>query len=155
MDLGSILLGVALLIVVLIYVGRPFVQGHVSRRETMTEREGLEAQKAALLEQIRILDFEHETGKVPDDEHGKQRARLMQQATAILKELDDLAPALASNGSAARIESEIEAAVAGIRGGQDGPVRAPKQGDGRFCSQCGNPRDARDKFCAYCGFSFA
>jgi ribosomal protein L32 len=83
----------------------------------MTEREALQAQKDALVEQIRILDFEHETAKMPDDEYERQRTQLLREAAFILKRLDALVPASveATNGSAARADREIEAAIAALR----------------------------------------
>ena len=155
MDIGSILLGIALLVIVAVYVGRPFLRARGTQRETMTEREGLAAQKAALLEQIRTLDFEHETGKMPDAEHRQQRTRLLNEAATIMKQLDDLAPVPARNGSPARIEADVEAAIAAIRAWNRDNTRAREHGNGRFCTQCGKPRDAGNKFCAHCGFRFA
>lgn len=183
-SLGSILLGLALLVLIALYVGRPFLQDRLRDDGEMSDREALLAQKEALLEQIRLLDFEHETGKMPDEEHGRQRAHLVQQATAILRQLDALASAQPTNGAPGHIEQEIETAIAGLRNAPDdagapdqieaavqdlrratpanetsaAPVQATNGGErppGRFCAQCGNPRDAGDKFCAYCGFRFA
>ncbi len=182
-SLGSILLGLALLFLIALYVSRPFLQGRRRADADISDREALLAQKDALLERIRLLDFEHETGKMPDGEHRRQRAQLVQEAAAVLKQLDALEPAQATNGAPGRIEQEIEAAIASVRKGPDSanapeqieaavqnlrrptpsteaaaPAQAAnggEQGAGRFCSQCGNPRDAGDKFCAYCGFRFA
>lgn len=182
-SLGSILLGLALLFLIALYVGRPFLQARLYDDEELSEHDALLAQKEALLEQIRILDFEHETGKMPGEEHQQQRAQLVQQAAAVLKQLDALEPVQASNGAPSRVEQEIEAAIAGLRNVPDtagapdpieaavqnlrgaaattdssaAPVREANDGAGKaqhFCSQCGNPRDAGDKFCAYCGSRF-
>ena len=177
MGIGSILLAIALLFLVALFVGRPFLQGQPGRQETMTELEALQAQKEALLEQIRILDFEHDTGKMPGEEHAQQRAQLLQEAAAVLKALDKLAPDPVTNGSATRVEREVEAAIAAMRrvphatppeGETESQIEAAvqsmrhqvqqpngPQAAGRFCSQCGNPREPGDKFCAYCGFGFA
>lgn len=183
-SLGSILLGLALLFLIALYVSRPFLQGRLRADAEMSDREALLAQKDALLEQIRLLDFEHETGKMPDGEYRRQRDQLVQQAAAILKQLDALEPAQATNGAPSRVEQEIEAAIASARKAPDSAgtpeqieaavqnlrrtapandasaatAQAANGGEktvGRFCSQCGNPRDAGDKFCAYCGFRFA
>lgn len=183
-SLGSILLGLALLFVIALYVSRPFLQSRLHHEEAMTDHQALLAQKEALLEQIRLLDFEYETGKMPEQEHQRQRAQLVQQAAAVLKQLDALVPVQVSNGGPVRVEQEIEAAIAGLRNTPDSadtpaqieaavqnlrraapandastvPAQTANGGaqtTGRFCSQCGNPRDAGDKFCAYCGFRFA
>jgi len=190
MAIGSYLLGFALLLIVALYVGRPFLQGYTAGSETMSEREALQAQKEGLLEQIRVLDFEYETGKIPDEEHAEQRAILLQEAAATLRALDNLTPGGAKNGAVTPADRDIEAAIAAMRhtppraapqgatagdaeieaavqqmrsqspAGAAGPVSgeapngAPKP-SGRFCAQCGNPRESDDKFCAYCGTQFA
>ncbi len=115
MATGSILLGVALLLLVALYVGRPFLLNHNARRESLGQREALELQKEALLEQIRLLDFEYETGKMPQEEHGQQRTRLLYEAAAVLKALDNLAPAGPTNGAPAAVDADIEKAIAALR----------------------------------------
>jgi hypothetical protein len=194
---GSILLGVALMLVVALYVGRPFLRGKGEQQEALSAREALLAHKEALLDQIRTLDFELETGKMPEEEYQRQRAPLLQEAASVLKELDDLAAEQPGNGAtrhAARdVEDDIEAAIAAARATQtasdqaetpaaqdseleieaavrqlrrtsssNGVATKPRAQEpvsqttgGRFCSKCGNPREAGDKFCAYCGASFA
>lgn len=204
MGIGSLLMSAALALIVALFVGRPFLKGQLERREALSMREALLAQKDALLEQIRTLDFEYETGKMPDDEYHRQRAFFMQEATAVLKELDTIAAGEKGKGAAQPIprdvETDVEAAIAAARGTSPvtqtpqahapggatqkadeieaavrqlrsavstngeaqpavsrsaSPELPPSRTAGRFCSQCGNPRDAGDKFCAYCGFRFA
>lgn len=185
---GSILLGVALLLVVALILARPFFMARY-RQEAFTEREALEAQKEALLAQIRELDFDHETGKLPDEVHKQRRTELVGEAAAVLQQLDDLKPAKEQDDGKvpAGTEEEIEAAVSRLRrvraaapvaegGGPDEIEDAvarlrgkPAEGNGaageeerpaaekgpRYCPQCGQPRDAGDKFCAYCGHHFS
>jgi hypothetical protein len=119
MSIGSILLSGALLLIVALYVGRPFLRDQFRRRESMDERQSLTLQKEALLEQIRILDFELETGKMPEEEHARQRAQLLHEAADVLKALDRLGAAEQVNGSGARadftVDREIEAAIAAAR----------------------------------------
>lgn len=191
MGIGSILMGIGLMFVVALYVGRPFLKGQPERREAFSKEEALLAQKEALLAQIRVLDFEVETGKMPDDEYQRQRSHLLQTAASVLRDLDRLgADPTTGNGvtvrGAADVEADIEAAIAAARRAsqegstgaeagadraaeieaavqrlrqvepaQDGAQATGKITAGRFCSQCGNPRDAGDRFCAYCGFRFA
>lgn len=188
MGIGSFLLGFALLLIVALYVGRPFLQGYTAGSETLSEREALQVQKEGLLEQIRLLDFEHETGKIPDEEHSEQRAALLHEAAAVLKALDNLA-VRGVKEPASPPAQDIEAAIAAVRQNPHS-VRTPAAGDieieaavqqmrrprsdvnrqstpvaasngtsapavnGRFCANCGKPREAADRFCAYCGSQF-
>lgn len=191
MTVGMIFLGLALLIIVVAYIARPFwMPNSVPVEPAVTRDEALEAEKAVLLDQIRALDFDLETGKIPADVHQAQRARLVAQAAALLQQLDQAddrleavtvwqpaTPAEAATPAPAGIEAEIEAALARIRQAratqpvaeagalspQPATVAAvpavaalvpPTNGAGRFCAQCGQPRESEDRFCAYCGHRF-
>lgn len=137
---GSLLLGIALLLVVGLVVVRPLLSpsgeeatfAHAS--DPVTMRQALETQKDALLEQIRDLDFDRETGKVPEDRYRQRREALTAEAAAIFRRLDALAPAAnrarpapAEAGDKVILEdevipknesipeNEIEAAVARLR----------------------------------------
>jgi hypothetical protein len=177
---GSILLGLALLIVVGLFVARPFLLAVNERTEVINGRQALEAQKEAMLDQIRDLDFDHDTGKVPAAKYQQVRAHLVAEAANILRQLERLTPGDTTEGSgtADRLSDEIEMAVArlrrqsvrGIEEDVEVAVRNVRRqaaaGNGtqreqqamaavQFCPQCGNRRDAGDKFCAHCGHGFA
>lgn len=162
MTAGSILLGIALLAAVVLYLTHPFWGADdQARRQRQTQRDLLLEQKEALLAQIRTLDFDHETGKLPPEYHAVQRAELMAEATAVLQQLDAL------SGRRPVVDDAIEAAVARARRRQ--PVaddaieaavasarrrRVPVAANGhaaRFCPQCGTAVAKGDKFCAACG----
>lgn len=149
MTTGSILLGVALLILVVLFVARPLLQRMVPAQAPRTNRQHLLAQKEAVLTEIMSLDFDYETGKVPAEIYQPQRAEMVAEAAIILQQLDAL-PAVET------IDDEIEAAIAQLR--QHVPaIQTPVvtavtgNGHGRFCTQCGSPTDPGDKFCAHCG----
>lgn len=173
MTIGSVLLGLALLVLVVMYVARPLLAGSRLRRprkrSRANDRRGLLAQKEALLAQIHELDFDFETGKVPEADYRQEREELMSQATAVLKEIDRLEGEIEAGAAAGREEvdaarrsdrdAEIEAAVARLRESTPAvasEIAAKEQahagnGRARYCSQCGQPTDPDDKFCAHCG----
>lgn len=111
MTTGSILLGVALLVAVGLFVARPFLRPATIRRTDFSSRQALEAQKEATLAQIRELDFDHETGKVPEEEYQTLRQKLLAEAASIFKELDALQPAVRRSEAA----DDMEAAIARLR----------------------------------------
>ena len=162
MSIGSILFGFSLVILVGLFLSRPFLVAPAREKRVRKGRHLLLVEKEALLEQIRSLDFEHETGTLPTEIYEAQREALVQETAVILKKLDT---APAGNGQAATLDTEIEAAVAQIRGwqpaGQPAEVAAaaaapagiipPPLNGGGFCPQCGNPADRDDKFCSTCG----
>ncbi len=148
MTIGSTLIGVALVLLVGLYLARPFLKREIISDHPATRREQLLNEKEAILTQIQQLDFDVDTGKIPSEVHQSQREEMVAEAAQILKALDELE----SHPSA--IDAEIEAAVARIRQGDTAvaePVSAARNGKGGYCSQCGSPTDAGDKFCTNCG----
>ncbi len=165
MTLGSILLATALLLLVGVIVMRPLLATEQRRVLRMTERERLSAEKSALLTQIRALDFDYETGTLPEDTYQRERLILMQDAANTLRLLDGL-PELES------VDARIEAAVAALRGrsepasvngtalaeNSERQTSAVVEDDGAiaeikaaFCPQCGEKVMNKDKFCRSCG----
>jgi hypothetical protein len=147
MTTGSILLTIALLIVLLLYVVRPFFAS-TTITEQQTSRQKLLAQKDSLLEQIHTLDFYHTTGKLPDDVYDPQRAHLVREAAVVLQKLE-----ATTMDSVDDVETAIETAVARLRHSPpQTPTRTVKTPNpGGYCSQCGEPIAADDNFCAVCG----
>lgn len=165
MATGAILLGIALLVLTGLFIARPFLRPMEEDGE-LTEYQLLQVEKEHLLDQIQMLDFDHDTGKLPTEVHQVQRERLMAQATAVLQAIDQAsgdataAPLPAeTTPDATDIDIEIEAAIARIRRQRNQPAKtavaptsaAATNGHVRFCPQCGTPTDSGDKFCASCG----
>ncbi len=177
--IGSLLLALALLVVVALVVARPFLFAPPSPAQVTRSRgEELEAEKEQLLAQIRGLDFDHETGKIPDAEYQQTRERLLVEAAALLQQIDSLEPASKTRPEKAAVDeieaaiglrrrqraaADIEAAIAqrraqgqGVASRQRAAVVAGnghggEAGGRAFCPQCGQPHDEGDRFCAYCG----
>ncbi|NLF64293.1 MAG: zinc ribbon domain-containing protein [Chloroflexi bacterium] len=177
--IGSLLLALALLVVVGLVVVRPFLFAPPSSAQlARSKRDRLEAEKEQILAQIRALDFDYETGKMPDAEYGQTRERLLVEAAALLQQIDSLEPvsdartedagldeieAAIAERRKQRAAADIEAAIARRRA-QSQPVASRQRaavvaGNGHggeaggpaFCPQCGQPHDEGDRFCAYCG----
>lgn len=140
--IGSILLGLALLIVVALFLLRPFLKTP-PQAEAVSQRQELLVRKGAIMEAIRALDFDHDTGKLPDEEYEQQRAALMSEAAATLKALDEMPASPADED----VYAQIEAAVSRIRVQRAGTAGAPAQ----FCAHCGQRLEPGDNFCASCG----
>ena len=174
MTIGSVLLGLALLVLVGLYIARPLMAPSAEIRQRESRYNDLLAAKESYLIQIRDLDFDYQTGKVPEEEYESQRAELMADATEILKMIDEIegaammvSPEPQSNQSAASIEdidSDIEAAILRIRHTHQAPgtveyepetaeaaASSERGGEVKFCPQCGKSTDPNDKFCVNCG----
>jgi RNA polymerase subunit RPABC4/transcription elongation factor Spt4 len=169
MDLGSIFLGLALLLVTVFIVARPILLGaHDRERAARGEADALLFRRERLLIQLRDLDFDHATGKIADDDYAAQRAGLVAEGVEVLKALDTLGLSAApSNGAAGSPEDEIEAAIAQARGlaplppdeAVEAAVRAARQtapaapaaATARACGNCGAGVQPDDRFCPKCG----
>ncbi len=158
MATGSILLGIALLILVGLFLARPLLQASRQEQKRFSHRQTLLAEKDAILDQIRDLDFDHDTGKMPDEIHERQRAQLMENAAAILQQLEQVDGSASDRPDAVEsdVDAAIEAAVTQVRQGkpkqkQAKQVRASGPTQAGFCPNCGKPFDADDNFCVSCG----
>lgn len=169
MDIGSILLILAVLIPVALYIARPLMER--SATEVTSEEHqysALLAERDRILNAIQELDFDHTLGKIPDDIYPAQRANLMRAGADILRQIDiydgdtgerDVDDRIEAAIDTARVErktavrladpdDEIEALIAQRR-------RSQKENDqpktGGFCPQCGNCVQEGDQFCPKCG----
>jgi hypothetical protein len=149
MDLGSILLILALIFAVAAFVARPLFERATKSAENTapTSLDGLAAQRESILIELRDLDFEHSTGKMSDDEYTVQRYRLVTKGAEILQALDN-----AQGAVPAAVEDEIEQMIAARRKGQG---KTPAAVAVAACPKCGQSVLPQDKFCAHCGAKLA
>jgi len=150
MDIGSLLLGFALLVGVAFFVVRPLIEKQGLKEKRPGAVEALVTQRDMLLNALRDLDFDHATGKIADEDYAPQRARLAAEGAAVLKQLDVMRvtsraqdKALRHRQAPASMDDAIEAAVAARR-------RSPVV-ESIVCHQCGASAQAADKFCPRCG----
>ncbi len=111
MDIGSLLLALALVVAVAAFVARPLLQRNSAR--PFAASDDLVAQREAVLIELRDLDFDHATGKIGDDDYAAQRARLTAKGVEIFRALDARRPA--ADGD------DIEKAIAARRRGESRP----------------------------------
>jgi len=150
MDLGSMLLGLAVLILVGAFLLRPVLQPSPAGPPPGSRRlSELQAERDRILDLLRDMDLDSTMGKLLPEDYRVQREALAMRGAAVLRQIDE------SGGSAQEPsrpsashdpEAELEAAVRRLRSRQpDG--KAP----GQFCGQCGAGLQADDRFCANCG----
>lgn len=175
MDIGAIFFILAVVALVAMYIGRPFVQRR-GRRATREDHEvsALMAEYDRAVNTLQELDFDHELGKVPAADYPHQRAELLATGAGLLRKLDALTLPSSNNGSGAvgedkDVESRLEAAVASRRAdAAQNRATAPldddeleamvasrrkqrKEKSAGFCPKCGKPILASDRFCPSCG----
>jgi hypothetical protein len=163
MDLTSTFIGLAVFVAVLAFVLRPLVVGPSSQgaQRQSGRRSALARQmdqRAALLERrnvtyaaIRDLDFELATGKISEADHTQQRAELMKEGVALLKQLDRL--------EAAQSQDPLEAAISAMRRGEESQVpqlqAEPAANGHHTCPSCQSQVSHGDRFCGVCGTTLA
>jgi hypothetical protein len=180
MDIGSILLILALMILVGVYILRPVMERKsVLVTEEDRSESALLAERDRILDAIQELDFDHTMGKIPAEEYPMQRAQLLQRGADILRQLDTTQDAVPSNDADVRLEAVIsarravpvmangeepsqppapQAAPAGLPSSDDeledliSARRSSNQGKAAgFCHRCGQAIQQNDHFCANCG----
>lgn len=174
MELGAILLILALSLLVAFFVAQPFFERRAMKLVSPEEHQVsmLLAERDRLINALQELDFDHTLGKIPAEDYPPMRADLLRQAADALRNLDQLTPA--SSKAAPKpvsAEEQIEAEVATRRsdaaiGPQNPAPAAPedqieeliaarraarKEKTAGFCSKCGKPLLKSDKFCPSCG----
>jgi len=174
MELGSIFLLLAVIVLVGLYLYTPFMARTRRVTEESYEVSTLLAERDRVINSLQELDFDNSLGKIPADEYAPQRALLLQKGADILRKLDELTLADSSptrrgvKGDAdaeARIEKEVSARRA------DSPAKAAELSDddvesmlaarrnqrkeksAGFCPKCGKPVLVTDRFCPSCGKS--
>ena len=176
MELGAILLILALVLLVAFFVAQPFLERRAVKLVSAEEHQAsaLMADRDRLITTLQELDFDHTLGKIPAEDYPHMRGELLQHAADVLRQLDAIAPANgkgATKQSAAedRVEAEVAArrADAAITPGEtalaveDDEIEeliaarraARKETSAGFCSKCGKPLMKSDKFCPSCGKS--
>jgi len=170
MDIGSILLGLALLIAVAFIVAQPFIEPRREQVAEAGEADQLRQQRDKLLVTLRDLDFDHALGKIQTEDYTPLRAGLVAEGAAVLKQLEALGqsqpqPVASDKDWDAKIEQAIvarrkahPAATGAVCPSCNAPVKAgdrfcPRCGVAldRRCPQCGTVAQAGDRFCAKCG----
>lgn len=168
MDLGAILLLLALFLGVGLYLAAPLV-GDTVRRATEGNQEisSLMAERDRVINALQELDFDYKLGKIPEEDYPGQRLELLERGAAILKKLDDLTPAALSSGKAGSAQARLEKAAAARRADastegeplSDDEIESMlasrrkerKSKSAGFCPHCGKPILVSDRFCPSCG----
>lgn len=86
MDLGSLLLFVALLVICGLYVTRPLLAD--PDEDLNPELANLQAERQRVLEALLELDADWEMGKVPEEIYQPQRQQLLAEGAATLRALE-------------------------------------------------------------------
>lgn len=159
MEIGAIFILLALLILVALYLAQPYLERHATLvSESEQELSALLAERDHTINALKELEFDHELGKVPEEDYPSQRAALLKRGAEALRRLDAyhaggdvgkraedrVENAIDAYQDAPQAEDDLEAMIAARRSKRKG------RSDG-FCPNCGHPILSSDKFCTGCG----
>ncbi len=175
MDIAAIFFTLAVITLVGMYIGQPYIQRR-GRRATHEDHEysALMAEYDRAVNTLQELDFDNALGKVPVEDYPRQRAELLAKGADLLRKLDAFQPSLSSIGKETMeqgkdAESRMEAAVASRRADATAQRAAAvlddddlesmiasrrktrKEKSAGFCPKCGKPILVSDRFCPSCG----
>ena len=180
MDIGSIFLLLALVILVVFFIGQPFFNRRaVSARPVSPTRQQtsvLQAERERVIQALQELDFDYSLGKVPEEDYPAQRNALLQHGAEVLQKLDALQPQPPARQASDRLEEalaarrtalsqatpemssaeeneDLEALISARRRARNGS--APREKSVGFCPQCGKSIQKSDRFCPKCGTELA
>jgi len=169
MDLGSIFLILAVVVLVGLYIARPLLSGSSVAVSALDQKtSALLAERDRVLDALQELDSDHQLGKIPEEDYPHQRNMLLTQGAEFLRQLDEISPRQKSTKGSDLIEAAIKARKVDQANGNGEKRRtgAPddeletliaarkrdlKETTGGFCPQCGHSLKMSDKFCSKCG----
>lgn len=128
MQISTLLIGIALLVVAVYFVSRPFLEKN--KKGAKAAASGVPSgQREAVLSALHALDFDFKTGKISEEDYQPLRAQLMVEAAQYM-ELDK------------KDDEQLEALI---------QSRRKTQSKQASCPSCGKKIVLGDTFCSLCG----
>jgi hypothetical protein len=152
MDVGSILVILAMFILVAGFLARPLLEKRgFSVTQSSRHLSELQTERDKILLILQELDMDHAMGKIPTEDYESQRPGLIARGAAILREIDELGGSVFAPASVKATSEEgqdLEAIM------EKEILRRRKRSSVEpvaFCTKCGNRILAGDRFCTHCG----
>jgi hypothetical protein len=128
MDIGSILILFALLLLVGLYIARPILEGKSSSTVNSEEhdRSALLAERDRMINALQELEFDYALGKIPEGDYPVQRAQMLHYGAEILRKLDAHSPPSPGAAQKEKVSAEdrLEAAIVRRRKAQSAATAA-------------------------------
>ena len=100
-----------------------------------TEWDLLIRKKEVVLGNIQDLDFEHQCGKLSDEDYNKLRTELAGEAAGVIEAIDEIESA-----------QDLDALIR-----RETSARKSRVSKSHICPQCGHGNPKKNQFCADCG----
>ncbi len=127
MNIAAILIGLGMLGISVPFLIQPFRQKHTKNAKNTKTPAQREEDRIAALSALRDLDFDHQIGKVIDEDYVPVRAQLLAEAAEHFQQQEEE-------------EDKLEALI-----------QARRASKGANCEQCGTSMEPGQRFCAKCG----
>lgn len=135
MSIGAILIGAAMMVLTMPFVINPLLNPKQNDQPAL-DNEELDIpgdRYSELLLAIRDLEFDHQIGKITEEDYSGLRDTLLAQAAIALE---------AQEKHDAELDAQLEQAI---------QLRREKKSMSRVCSHCGMTLEPNDRFCRACG----
>jgi hypothetical protein len=158
MDLGSVFIISALLLLTIFFVFRPFSEPASQKPANGDDILRLIEERERILTDLRELDFDFNMGKIPAEDYPSIRERLMHQGADILRKIDQFPDQY-------HALPQVDESLSELTPGEDTPDplfdtietkiaerrRARQEKAAGFCPRCGSPIFKSDAYCWKCG----
>jgi len=128
MQISSLLIAVALLVIAVYFVSRPLLEKNKSGVKAAS-KDAQPGQREAVLAALRDLDFDFKTGKISEEDYQPLRAQLIGEAAQYME-------------SEKKDDEQLEALI---------QSRRKTQSRQATCPSCGKKIVLGDSFCSTCG----
>jgi len=144
MDLGSLLLALAVIIPIGVLISRPFLQKNssdmlITEEVNVKETSALFTERERLFNMLQELEFDYTSGKIPPEDYAAQRNGLLIQGAEILRRLD-----ATFKPETTDLDARIEEMITAHR-----EMRSANSTS--VCPRCGKSIQPTDRFCSKCG----
>jgi hypothetical protein len=162
MDLATVLVLAAMLILTAAFIARPLAAGEGQAvGESERRLSALAAKQDQILAFLSELDADFAMGKILPEDHQQQRSEWLTRGAGVLKEIDELRAVPERSALEAHLEEEVARLRAGLRGettdlearleSEVAHLRGRLGATSGFCGNCGRPLISGDRFCSHCG----
>ena len=163
MDLATVLVLAAMLILTAAFIARPLAAGEGQAvGESERRLSALAAKQDQILAFLSELDADFAMGKILPEDHQQQRSEWLTRGAGVLKEIDELRAVPERSALEAHLEEEVARLRAGLGGETTSDLEARLESEvahlrgklgatSGFCGNCGRPLISGDRFCSHCG----
>jgi len=127
----GIFLALALGVIATAYIAMPFyrVETEGGPFEKVRKLSELENMKSEIYTALKDIDFDHQMGKLSNEDYATLKGKYKRDAVQLLKDIDSISPRKKSQSG--------------------------KNANTVFCTSCGNASEKDDMFCSECGESLS